>query len=468
MTRRGLGTQVANKVALFVSGWYCCSIMASSASSEKSTKKSEAALLRQIAELEQTIARLESEAKERKRSSFTQFMRRFAISLLVLLCALSSSMSVSSIWVKRNIINTDVWVEKTSQLIEDPAIRKSVSTALADQIFTQADVQGRIANILPEQIDGLAAPLANNIETTVSSKINEAMASEQFTDFWAKANRSAHAGIMQSIENGGVASQEVKEKNLMYLNEEQLVLNLKPVFAGIQDRLVDRGLTFVGKINIERIAGQLTLAEIKHMPAVLMAIDIINKTAFIMPVLAVLFGAGAIALSRNRRRAMMTIGWSIAALMVLLVQTINLVRYPLVSASLDALASAKTEAAAAVFSIITSDLIVIARTFLVLAALIILAAFLTGPSKAAVYIKTSLGKLMRTNQRQSGFVRWVHDNAGILFASIGTITALLLIFPLVRGTPVYPITVVGIAVLMSFLIAVIKKGGTQTPQNPTR
>ncbi len=421
-------------------------------------------LLRQIAELEQTVARLENEALDKKRGGFTQFLRSFTISLLVLLCALSSAMSVSSIWVKRNIVNTDVWVEKTSQLIEDPAIRSSISTRITDQVFTQADVQGRLAEILPEQINGLSGPLTNNLKSAVNGKVNEALASKAFTDFWAKANQSAHQGIMDSLKNGGVATRAMKDANVMYVDNQHLVLNLRPVYAGLQDRLVERGLTFVGKVNIDKIGGEITIVTIKHMPELLMAINVINKTAFALPVLAIGFGAGAIALARNRRRTLMAIGWSIAALMVLLVQSINLIRYPLIRASLDALVATKTNAASAAYDIITTDLILISRTFLIMALLLVIAGFLSGSSRPAVFIKTKLGKLMRTNENQNTFVRWVRTNAGMLFATIGTIAALLLIFPLVRGTPVYPIAIVSIAVLLSFLVAIVKQGSVPQKQ----
>lgn len=417
-------------------------------------------LKNRIEVLESTVSRLERELEKSarpKQGTATSFFRQLAIVFLVLLCSVSSLLSVSSIWVKRNVIHTDVWVNKTSELVQDPAIRNTISTTIADQIFTQADVENQIQQILPDRISSLSSTLSDNLKTVVTNKIDEAIASDAFTETWAKANRSAHAGIIDSIRNGGNASDSLKQTAIMYVDDQHLVLNLRPVFAEVQSRLVSNGLGFIGTINVDKIGGQINLVTIQHMPLVLLAINIIDKAAFYLPILVILSGAGAIALSRNRRRTLMAIGWSVAILMVLLVQLVNIIRYPLI----DAVANAETNAALAAYTIISDDLIMVGQMFLVIALLLVLAGFLSGQSKPARYLKDRLGKLLRVNSNQPAF-RWIRDNTGYTLAGISIVAALLLVFPLVRGTTVYSITVVSTAVLLSLVVATIQQAKPPT------
>ena len=442
--------------------------LSSPQAAQKTQSKQE--LLQHIATLEATVARLETKIEKQqagdtqvRQGAILQFFRRFAIWLLVILCALSLTLSTGALWVKRNIVNTDVWVEKTSQLLEDPAIRTQISSSISQQIFTQVDVEGYISSVLPEQINGLSTPLTNSLQSAVTSNIDKGLQTEAFQDFWANANRSAHEGIMLSVENGGAVTPEIKANNLMYIDQSNLVLNLKPVFANVKERLVSNGLTFLNNLSGERIQGQVTLATLSNMPMVLASINFINQAAFILPILAVLFGIGAVALSVGKRRTLMAIGWLTAFMMVAIVQLVTFAQYPLMGA----LETTNTAAAGTAFGILTDDLVLICRTILIIALLLIVAAFLSGPSRPAAYLKSLLGKLMHTTGNQNSFIHWIGVNANYVLGGIGGLTVLLIVFPLSRA-PAYFVSIVSIAVLLSLLVATIKQGSTQKSSDPSR
>jgi hypothetical protein len=272
------------------------------------------------------------------------------------------------------VLTTDVWVQKTSALLAQPEVRDTVSSMLTKQIFEQADVEAYVATVLPERISGLAGPLTNGLQTTVQGTVNTTLSSEAFADFWANANRSAHQGIMESIANNGAATPEIRQNNVIFLHDNQLVLNLKPVFVGLKDRLVGQGLSFLSGISGERISGQVALAELPQAHRIIAVVNILNRIVGLLPVIAAIAGAGAVALAVRKRRTLMAIGWVTIVLAVVVLQLIAFAQYPFMGA----LAAANTATSSAVFGIVIADLVTVFRTILILALLMVVAGFLTG------------------------------------------------------------------------------------------
>ena len=207
---------------------------------------------------------------------------------------MSLNLGIAAIWVKRNITNTDVWVDKTAQLMATESVRSDLSSKITEEIFIKADVENLVQGALPEKISVLSVPLSNNLKSFTNNKISEVLASDRFQTFWQEANRKAHVGIMESLENGGNTPNP--EDKVIYISNEQLLLNLKPVVKEVQAQLANTKLGFVSTINTDNINKTVTLSEIESLPRALALFDFINKSAKIIPLVGILTGALAIGL----------------------------------------------------------------------------------------------------------------------------------------------------------------------------
>lgn len=429
----------------------------------KPTRKQnpETSLKQRNIELEAAVKTLKkklkmAKTKNQQKTPSTGIFKRIVIIILVFITALFLNLGVGAVWLKRNVVNTDIWVGKTTEFIENPDIRAKISTGIANQIFEQADIEKYVVQILPPEINSLATPLTNNLESYTQQKIDTAMQSEAFLNFWTKANQAAHQGIVDSLENGGKATDEMKQNNVVYINDDKLLLNLKPVFLNIKSKLSEQGLGFVDKLSGDRINGTVTLTEIKNMQSALLVFDAINKIALLLPIFAIAAGAGALALSASKRKTLMAIGILTAVFMVANVQLIYLAKYPLVNSIAQGLSSASTASAEATFTLLTKDLVLMSRTLLAVSLVLVLGCILAGPSKFAKKSREIYGQLITAGDKNSPTNSWIAKNAYTIVTLISTLALVLLLFPLGSG-PGYVLTVVILALIVAFSALSIKQ-----------
>ena len=70
--------------------------------------------------------------------------RSVAVFVLIVLAGLLLLISAFAIWVNRVALNTQVFTDTSTELIEDDAIRQAVSTRVVDELFESVDVQAEL------------------------------------------------------------------------------------------------------------------------------------------------------------------------------------------------------------------------------------------------------------------------------------------------------------------------------------
>lgn len=409
-------------------------------------------LKQQVAELEMQVKELQKELDNKQKSNqgrILNTLRRVMVVILVILTAVFINFSIVALYVKRNIVDTDVWVDKTTQVITTPSVSKDVSEGLAKAIFEKIDAKASIEQILPEKVAPLATPLTNTLQGYTAEQIDKILQSEQFIQFWQNASRSAHSGIVQSLEAAN-SGKSVPTDTLLYIQNEDLYLNFKPVLDNIKTKLSDSGLGFVNNINLKDVKKSIPIAHIDNFQAVLASFNLINKLAILLPILAILSAVCAIALSAGKRITIMAIAGVTMLLMMLNVQALYLVRYPFVNSITSSLASSSDSAAQEIFNILISDLIIFDRIVLGVGFLTIMLAYLTGPFKFAVWIRASIAKMFR-GKMDYKFTRWLGKNAIPVISVSGLIAALLLVFPLMDGAA-YAISILTADIIFTLIV----------------
>src|SRR6476661_2141879 len=85
---------------------------------------------------------------------------RIAVTTLLLAGTLSAILAIGALWVNRQALDTDNWVDTSGQLLDDQHIRGALSGYLVDQLYTNVDVAGELQAALPAQVAALAGPAA--------------------------------------------------------------------------------------------------------------------------------------------------------------------------------------------------------------------------------------------------------------------------------------------------------------------
>jgi Short C-terminal domain len=307
--------------------------------------------------------------------------RRTLVTVLVVLGTLVAFVAIVAVWVNRQALNTDNWANTSTRLLESPAVRTAVSGYLVDQAYANFDVTGELRSVLPTQAKPLAGPAASGLRDLAQKGIDELLQRPAVQSLWEEANRRAHARLLQVLNGGGGG---VSTKN------GTVTLDLGTV---LQETANGIG---VGQQAAQKLAPGSAQITILHSNQLKTAQDVVRglRTLTIVLLIAMfaLFGI-AIAVAGRRREALRSIGVGliVAGIAALIARTVA------GHAVVDALATTQAARPAAqdVWSIGTSQLIVAAESTITYGVVIVLAAWLAGPTRVAVSARASAAPYLR-------------------------------------------------------------------------
>lgn len=301
---------------------------------------------------------------------------------LLVLGTLVAFLATFSVWVNRQALNTDNWATTSTRLLENKQIQEQLATFMVSQLYANVDVEKELAKALPPQARALAGPAAGGLRQLAQQVSERALAAPRFQALWAEANRGAHEALLRILDGGGSFASTGNGEVTLHLGT---LISEVGRQVGLPEALVEKVPPEAGNLTVLR-SKQISTAQkvaklIRHLPVVL----------FIL--MALLFG-GAIYLARDRRReALRSVGFGVAIAGILAL----LVRALAGNAITDSLATtaAVEPAVEAAWDIGTSLLITIATSAIAFGVLLILGAWLAGPTAQAQALRREASPYFR-------------------------------------------------------------------------
>lgn len=360
-------------------------------------------------------------AKEPAHPARRSRWRRILSPVLIVLASIILFVSVMAMWIEFSALDTNEFTQTSSQILADEDVQASLSTYLVNQIFSSADVQSSLAERLPPTLDRLAGPVAAGLEEVALRLTRRLFASAQFQSLWQAATRAAHQEFITIVEG---------DSNAIATINGQVVLNLRPMTERIFERL---GLDPQLLTRLPVGTGQIVLVENSQLTAVQKLVDFLQKIAKWLWVFALLFYAAAVWIARGRRReAIRGVGlsWLLVGLgLVVLVRLGG----PRIVETLVAVPENKP-AAQSVWDILTANLRDSARGLLLVGAIILVGAWLAGPSRWATSARRWLAPHMR-------------ERPVIVYGTVAIAVMLILLFAPLRENRTFLMTLVFLAAL---------------------
>ncbi|HEY8082144.1 MAG TPA: SHOCT domain-containing protein [Solirubrobacterales bacterium] len=131
--------------------------------------------------------------------------RRRSVKALVVLGSVLAFLSIFAIWVERQVLNTDDWVQTSDKLIQNPEIRSALSDYLVDQVYANVDLEKAVENKLPGETKQLAGPLSGVVRSVAPSAVERVLETSTAQALWGDANRTAHEQLVAVLEDKGEA-----------------------------------------------------------------------------------------------------------------------------------------------------------------------------------------------------------------------------------------------------------------------
>lgn len=297
---------------------------------------------------------------------------RWAVGLIVLGAILTFA-AIFSIWVNRQALNTDNWVDTSTRLIQDEEVRDQLSDYLANQLVANADLTAELEAALPPRLQPLATAAAGGLQQLAPQVAERIFATPKFQQLWEAANRKAHESLL-TVLNGGdgvvsTAGGEVK-------------LELGPVLAqigegsGVGAQLVSQLPDDAGEITILR-SDELSLAQD--------VANLLRKLPVVLTLAALLCFGLAVFLSPRRRETLRSVGFAFVVAGLLSLALRGFAGTYVVGDLSQT--TAVEPAVEGVWTIGTSMLSTIATSAIVFGLLVALAAVLAGPTKPALRLR---------------------------------------------------------------------------------
>ena len=391
--------------------------------------------------------------------------------LLTLACILAP-LSATAVWASTQISDTSQYVQTVAPLADDPAVQTAVANDITNAVMQSLDVEGytrqalttlsqqpnvppRVAAALP----GLAVPIANGVESFTRTQVTRLVQSPQFAALWERVNTVAHEQLVKLLE-GNQGGAVIAQGNTV-------TLNLSPIIDQVKTRLVAQGFTLAERIPT--VNKSFVLVQSDAVTKGQTAYRLLNTLGIWLPVIALVLFAGGVLLAGDRRRAVVRGSLGVAGAVLVFGVLLAVARI----AYLDAVPSdvLSEQAAGNVFDTLVRFLRTGLRSVAVLALVVALAAFLFGPSRAAVRTRTALTSGIgsaRSGAEAAGWRAgrvgpWVLAHTRALRAGVFLAAGLVLLF----WTRPTVLVVVVTALLVGLGLALIEFLGTPPPPPQT-
>ena len=312
-------------------------------------------------------------------------LRSVLAAVLLVIGVVLVPVGVTATWLRTTVTDTDNWVETVTPLATDPAVTAFVEdratarvlVAISDQHLVDRALEALEAGGRPvaaRSLGLLKAPLAAQVEQVVRRVVTAVVGSDQFATVWVAANQVSHAqlvAVLSRSPDGAIVD-----------NGSTVSIDIGNLVEPIEQRLVAAGVPLVDKLP--PITVSVPLLPSSDLDTARTAYNALRIGGVALPLLALAFIAGGVALARDHRRALVRVGLGAAVACVVLVLGLSFARSH-VASSLPPGASA---AAVSVIDTVTEGLRQLVRVVVVVALAVVLVALVVGPSRGARRVRS--------------------------------------------------------------------------------
>jgi hypothetical protein len=347
----------------------------------------------------------ETEPKRRPRAPRT---RTISAWVLVVLVSILIPVSVISVWAIRTVTNTDQYVATMAPLATNQVIVEHLATRATDELFSTHIVQDKVTAALPAAAKPIVTPVVSQVKNYVYGVALKVFESPKFSQLWNTLNRHSHEAVVDVL----TGKQSPLTKKLAKAGA--IVVDVSPAMNNIIDKLDSRGVTIFDPLktvlsnNKGLSVTVVTRAQVSKFSGYF---NLIVKLKWIIPIVALVLAILAVLIAVQRRKTLLRMAVGVSLVTLLILAGLSLGRITFLNKA--AGHQFDQQVAAAVWDTLLRFLKTDLRWTLLIAVLVALGAWLAGPARYAVWIRSTVAR--------GG--RWVGAQARGLSAGAGRAAA---------------------------------------------
>ena len=301
---------------------------------------------------------------------------------LVIVASVLTLVSAFAIWAKRQLLETDTWVDTSTELLQNEAIRDALATFLVTEVYDNVNVEAEIARRLPPRLEPVAGPISGGLRQLADDVARRVLADPRVQNLWEQANRGAHEELLAVIDD---------ETTAISTGGGNVTLELGTILNEVTQQL---GISADLASKLPPQAAELEIMKSNELETAQTGVSILRTLAWALAALALVLYALAIYLAGGRRReTLRAAGVSFVLVGALLLVLHRLAGNAIVSSLSDVANS--DDAVDAVWTIGTSQLTEIANALFLYGIFIVIAAWLAGPTSIATSIRGAVAPWFR-------------------------------------------------------------------------
>lgn len=352
--------------------------------------------------------------------------RRALPIVLIVLATLIGILSVFALWADRQLLEQGTWSQTSQDLVESGEIQTALADYIVTEIYNNVNVEQDLADRLPPQLAPLAGPAATALRQPAEALTTKALQQQQVQNLFVEASDVTHQKLVALIEDKG---------KFVSTSGGVVTLDLQSLLTSVTSQL---GIGSKAVAKLPASTASIEIMKSSELSQVQTAVKALQTAAWFLTALTILLFIAAIYLGRGRRReTLRSVGISLAVIGLVVLFALNVASSEIV-ASLSG-SSTNDAAVGSALEIITSLLKDTGQSILVYGILVILAAWLAGPTRWAVSARRAVTPWLRRPEYAYGALAVILIVLfwwGPLVATQRLIPSLLLIILAVAGVEV--------------------------------
>jgi hypothetical protein len=302
--------------------------------------------------------------------------RNIGFWVLIVVAAVLLLLTAFAVWINRVALNTSVFADTSTSLLDNDQIRSAVATRAVDELFASVDVQAELEAQLPQDWKSLSGVAAAGARQASYQIVDRALEQPAFQRLFAISLEESHATLVEVLEGGG---------SRVSTQGGAVTLDLREIIREAADR-IGIGEQVADKIPAD--AGQIVVLRSDQLDTAQNAFQLLKTLAWVLPLLTLAAFAGAVWLRIDRRKGVRGVGVAL-----LVVGAVGLVAAKLTGNYLvNSLVSERDTRPAAndAWNILTDLMRGSFRLMIVIGILFLVASWLAGPGRRAVASRRAL------------------------------------------------------------------------------
>ncbi len=254
-----------------------------------------------------------------------------------------------------------------------------------DALFSTHAVQNKVTKELPPKAKPLVAPVVNAVHTYVEGLALKVFSSPKFGQLWDTLNRHSHAAVINILTGKETPAQKKFEK------AGAIVLNLTPALNNLIAKANSHGVTLFNPVKTLSNQGlSFTIVSKQQVSKFSGVFNLIVKLKWVIPIIALVLAILSVVIAMEHRKTLLRLAIGVALFTLLLLAGLSLGRITFLNQA--AGGGFSRDGAAAVWDTVLRFLKTDLRWMLLASVLVALGAWVAGPARYAVWIRSTCAK----------------------------------------------------------------------------